>query len=76
MLGNDDWINRVPYDERKAQIRVHPISSSGEMSVTFTKPVDWPENILPQIYSLVNVTFEPKTYDYEADEEDKGKNTT
>ena len=66
----------MPYAERKAQIRVHPISSNGEVRVTFTKPVDWPNDFLSQIYNFMNVTFEPKTYDYEADEEEIGKNTT
>ena len=44
--------------------------------ITFTKPVEWPNDIESRIYSLMNITFEPKTYDYEADEEDKGLNTT
>lgn len=49
---------------------MHAISTRGEMIVTFTKPVDWPADIIQLIddKKLVNVTFEPKTYDYEVDQ--------
>ena len=50
-----------------------PVSSNGELRVTFTKPVSWPESILATIdvEKLVGLTFEPKTYDYETDEDGK-----
>ena len=49
--GQDDWFYRAPFDERKAQIRVLPISSNGEMRVTFTKAVDW----LPEMLAKIEV---------------------
>ena len=65
--STSDWFHRRKYSDRKAQLRVHPFSSDGHIHISFTKPVDIPENALDLVsnQNLVNVTFFPSTYDVE-----------
>lgn len=74
--STEAWFFRAPYDERKPQIRVHALSSEGRVSVSFTKPVEWPDDIRTQIVEkkLINATFSARTYDVESI--DGAENTT
>jgi len=39
VYSTNDWFLRRSYDERKAQLKIHPFSSDGVLKITFTKPV-------------------------------------
>ena len=66
-MPTTSWWARRKIDERQAELRIEPITSDGFMHISFTKPVKLPEDVHKLIMEqkLVDVTFEPSTYDFE-----------
>ena len=65
ITSTGDWLHRHSYSDRKAYLIVHPVSSDGQIEVSFTKEVSMPEDAREriQMQRLVNVTFVPAVYD-------------